>query len=114
MSDYHILIVEDDIQLGQAFADVLAISGSKVALVTDGRSALTWLEGSKPDLIILDLHLPYVSGLEILDKIRTDERLKEMKVVVVTADAMRAQEADKQADLILLKPVSLEHLLQLV
>lgn len=113
MTEYQILIVEDDVELGRAFADILDSQGMNTELVMDGRSALTRLNEYQPDFVLLDLHLPHVSGLELLEEIRADQRLKKTIVVVVTADALRAEEAQEKADLVLLKPVSLDQLLNL-
>jgi len=113
MAEYQALIVEDDAALGSIFAEVFDSCGLQTTVVKDGRLALTWLEDAVPDLILLDLHLPHISGLEILDNIRANSRLKTAVVAVVTADAMRSREASKKADLVLTKPVSLNQLLQL-
>ncbi len=62
-----------------------------------------------PALIILDLHLPHVSGGEILHQIRQDEKLAKAHVVVTTADSVQAAAVQDEADLVLIKPISVVH-----
>jgi CheY-like chemotaxis protein len=64
-------------------------------------------------IIVLDLHLPHVSGKEILKQIQADERLKNTRVIVATADARTGEMLHKTADLVLLKPVSINQLIGL-
>jgi CheY-like chemotaxis protein len=64
--------------------------------------------------VILDLHLPGVQGDQILHHIRTDERMAETQVVVITAYTALARTLQDEADLVLIKPVSLNLLRRLV
>lgn len=100
------LIIEDDENL--AFIFTLALQGAEFETETilDGRVALERLAEITPDVVVLDLHLPHVSGQEILQRIRTDERLAETRVMLATADALRGQALDAESDLVLLKPIS--------
>jgi CheY-like chemotaxis protein len=59
-----------------------------------------------PDLIILDLHVPSVSGDKLLKQIRSDERLSKTLVFLATADANMAAQLHDQTELVLLKPIS--------
>jgi DNA-binding response OmpR family regulator len=104
------LIVEDDFELGEVFAVVLKVSDFDTELVRDGQLALKRLSEKVPDIVILDMHLPGISGLDILDQIRADARLSGVKVVVVTADALLASASDDKADITLIKPVSYHQL----
>jgi CheY-like chemotaxis protein len=72
----------------------------------DGQAALTRLAAITPAIVILDLHLPRISGQTILQQIRADERLAKMRVILTTADALRAESLRREADLVLLKPIS--------
>ncbi len=99
------LIIEDDPQLGQIFSITLQHDFS-VEVLRDGPAALKRLEQVRPALIVLDLHLPDVSGKTILIKIRADERLAKVPVILATADARQADELSDQADIVLLKPIS--------
>jgi CheY-like chemotaxis protein len=99
------LIVEDDRKLADIFSITLR-SDFEVVVATDGQTALDRLAELVPDLIILDIHLPHVSGLDILRQIRADQRLAATRVIVATADGLRGVDLQGMADLTLLKPVS--------
>ncbi len=109
-----VLIVEDDIELSDIFSTVLQANGAETLIVRDGNLALERIESMMPDAVILDMHLPNVSGAEILGQIRANPKLANVKVIVATADALLAQMSDKAADLVLLKPVSYMQLTSLV
>ena len=100
------IIVEDDPQLSQIFAIALE-NDFEVEPIADGDVALERLQQEPaPRIILLDVNLPRVSGGEILAYIRSDERIKETTVLLVTADERRAETLQNQADFVLLKPVS--------
>lgn len=98
-------IIEDDPQLSQIF--MLSLDEDfDVQPIINGDDALARLEKEVPRLVILDLNLPNVSGNDILNYIRGDERLKEIAVILCTADERQADFIQNKADLVLLKPVS--------
>lgn len=66
MKDYHLLIVEDDISVGNMLQEALEIEGYAVARAYSGTEALMLLEKKKPDLVLLDLMLPGLSGDELI------------------------------------------------
>jgi DNA-binding response OmpR family regulator len=104
------LIVEDDNTLAAIYAEALRQAHFKSVIVLDGAVALAQVKAFAPALIILDLHLPHVSGVDILRQIRQDEQLTKMHVVVTTADPVQAATVEDEADLVLIKPVSLRQL----
>jgi CheY-like chemotaxis protein len=83
---------------------ILEHDGFNVESVLDGQLALTRLAVIKPIVVVLDLHLPNISGQEILRNIRSDERLAKTLVVAITADLSAAEEVRAEADLVLTKP----------
>jgi CheY-like chemotaxis protein len=101
------LIVEDNIDLADILASALQTSGFEVETIHDGAKALARLAEIVPALVILDLHLPHLSGANALRQIQTDRRLLNTRVVIATADAAMADELRDKADLVLLKPVSI-------
>ena len=103
-------IIEDEPSLATIFALALDKAGYRTEIIREGRQALKQLVESQPHIIILDLHLPYVSGKDILQYIRSDVRLAKTQVIVTTADALQAELLHKEADLVLLKPVSFQQL----
>ena len=108
------LIVEDDRDIAALFRHVLDIAGYHTEIEMHGKEALKHLDSVRPDIVLLDLHLPGVSGVQILERMRADERLKSVPVVVVTAYARDADSLPVEPDLILLKPVNLDQLSNLV
>ena len=106
-------IIEDDAKLGNVFSLALQLVQIDAELIADGKTALTRLNETTPDLIILDLHLPYVSGDEILRVIRANDRLAQVPVILATADSRQADYLQEQAEIVLLKPISPKQLAEL-
>jgi len=110
VSDPLALIVEDDYDLSNIFAQALKAAGFETQIVRSGDTAVMWLSSTTPEVVVLDLHLPRVAGTEILSQIRTDPRLAGTRVIVATADDRRAEVLREEADLVLVKPVSFSQL----
>lgn len=104
------LIIEDNADVGLLFAIAVQEAGFEAEIVASGDRALRRLQEVEPDLVVLDLHLPRVGGADILRQIRSDERLKNLPVIVATADASAADELRDLSDLVLVKPISLSQL----
>ncbi len=106
------LIIEDDRDIVTLFHHVLDLAGYQTELVLHGQVAVDRLadEGKKPDIILLDLILPGVSGTEILHLIRSNEHFKNTPVIIITGDTNAARNLEDEAELVLLKPVNLEQL----
>jgi len=104
------LIIEDDPHLANIFSKALQAAGFETEIVSDGAAALAKLTGVQPDMVVLDLHLPNVSGKDILLKIKNDHRLAQTKVILVTADALLAESLRTISDLILIKPIGFHQL----
>jgi two-component system response regulator BaeR len=84
-----ILIVEDEPKLSGLLADYLKASSFEAFILADGRPVVDWVRENKPDLILLDLMLPGVGGLDICKEIRTFSRVP---IIMVTA---RVEEIDR-------------------
>ena len=104
------LIIEDDEFLAEIFSLTLQEAEFEIEIIRDGKAALTRLAAIIPALVVLDLHLPYISGVDILHQIRADRRLAETRVMLATADAIMADNLREAADLVLLKPISTNQL----
>lgn len=104
------LIIEDDPDLIHIFARALELSGYQTSTVGDGEAAMKLLAEVVPDIVVLDLHLPGVSGSKILQTIREDGRLSHTRVILATADYRTADDLRDAADLVLLKPISFKQL----
>jgi diguanylate cyclase (GGDEF)-like protein len=108
------LIIEDDRDIVALFRHVLDLAGYRTEIVLDGKVAVEHLTQSTPDIVLLDLGLPNVSGVEILTMMRADERLKKTPVVVITAHAQLAETLPVAPQLILIKPVNIEQMSRLI
>ena len=103
-------IVEDNKDTVVIFRGALELADYEVEVAYDGAVAQKRLTEMVPDLLILDLHIPNVSGDIVLQQIRSDERLKDTRVFVATADANMAAQLRDQAELVLLKPIGFSQL----
>jgi CheY-like chemotaxis protein len=117
MNAYHALIIEDDLHLGPLFSSILEQLHVSSEIIVTGPSAQARIADPSapiPDLVILDIQLPGVSGVDILRQIRSTPRLGAVKVVVISATLFVARDAELDADLMLAKPVSVDQMLDLV
>jgi len=108
------LIIEDDRDIVALFRHVLDLAGYRTEIVLHGRVAVEYLAKSRPDIVLLDLGLPGVSGAEILVMMREDPRLKDVPVVVITAHAHLVESLPVAPQLVLIKPVNIEQLSNLI
>ena len=87
-----VLIVEDNDLNMKLFDDLLSIHGYETIRVRDGMMALPLAREHLPDLILMDIQLPDISGLDVTKWIKEDEGLKHIPVIAVTAFAMKGDE----------------------
>jgi two-component system cell cycle response regulator len=80
-----VLIVEDDERISRIMSNVLGTGGYLTHIVNDGLAAVEFIKDNTPDLIILDLMLPGLDGLEVLRRVRESPLTREVPVIVVTA-----------------------------
>ena len=104
-----ILVVEDNALNIKLFCDLLAAHGHEPHAVTDSREALERAQAAKPDLIITDIQLPHISGMEFIRQVREDPVLRDVPIMAVTAyagagDEERVRDAGAQA--YVSKPIS--------
>jgi two-component system cell cycle response regulator DivK len=112
-----ILIVEDNALNIKLFCDLLAAHGHEPKAVTDSRQALDLAREFVPDLVITDIQLPHVNGLELIRMLRADEELSRVPIMAVTAysaigDEDRARHAGAQS--YVSKPISVVKFVQQV
>lgn len=101
------LIVEDDEDLANIFAEALRGVGFEVEHVADGQVARERLKnGVTPYIILLDMHLPHVSGADLLAAMKQDDRFNETTIIITTADARMGETYGDMADFVLIKPIS--------
>lgn len=99
------LIVEDDRDASMIFQAALEEAGFEAVPILRGDDALRALRETTPEFILLDLHLPGTSGVDILGYVRDEPRLAQVIVVVATAHPQMADMVAEQADELLIKPV---------
>jgi two-component system, cell cycle response regulator DivK len=112
-----VLIVEDNDLNMKLFNDLLAAHGYDTLQTKDGVEALALARRHRPDLILMDIQLPEVSGLEITKWIKEDENLRMIPVIAITAFAMKGDEEkmrDGGCEDYIAKPISVANFLQTV
>lgn len=87
-----VLIVEDNELNMKLFKDLLEAHGISTVQTREGRNAVDFIRAEMPDLIIMDIQLPEISGLEITKIVKADAQLKAIPIVAVTAFAMKGDE----------------------
>lgn len=85
-----VLIIEDEADAAELFAEMMRVSGFRVLKTSSSTVALSLIAAETPDIIILDIMMPEVSGLDILRQMRQDPALANIPVVVVSAKSMPA------------------------
>src|SRR6266699_3022868 len=104
-----ILIVEDNKLDVRLLKDILEWRGYETLQTADGLEAINLAFANLPDLILMDIQLPGISGLEVIRRLRVDDRSKRVPIVAVTAFAMgwhERQALDSGCDAYLSKPIS--------
>ena len=110
MSNQLALIIEDSQTQALIMAEALRAAGFETEIISTGDAAIERLAAVVPDIVVLDLHLPGVSGTDILRHIRAEARLEQIRVIVVTVEPQAADIIQDEADLVLLKPIDFAQL----
>ena len=79
-----VLIIEDDPFLSEMYAAKLSQSGFQSDVASDGKIGIAKIKADKPDLILLDIVLPKMDGFELLKKIKSDQAIKDIPVMLLT------------------------------
>lgn len=108
-----ILVVEDDTATREMYRQALAASGYRTITAADGLGALRFIEGDRPDVVVLDLMLPTVGGHDVYRELRAHPETCEIPVIVVTGSDARDLEPN-EFRFFLRKPVSPETLTRIV
>jgi two-component system cell cycle response regulator DivK len=112
-----ILIVEDNELNMKLFHDLLESQGYDILQTRDGIEALKIARDEKPDLILMDIQLPEVSGLEVTKWIKEDDSIRSIPIIAVTAFAMKGDEEkfrDGGCEAYIAKPISVNGFLATV
>ncbi len=104
---YKVLLVDDDVDLLDLFGTTLTRKSYHVLKASSSKEALTILETDTPDVIVLDLAMPDMNGIEFMRQVRSIPRLNTIKIVVMTAvPVMLNKEDHERANLIVTKPIT--------
>ncbi|MDA0653002.1 MAG: response regulator [Proteobacteria bacterium] len=117
MDKKKILIVEDNELNMKLFHDLLEVHGYETIQTRDGREALGLARKHMPDLILMDIQLPEVSGLEVTKWIKEDETLRKIPIIAVTAFAMKGDEEKIRSggcEAYIAKPISVASFLETI
>ena len=113
----NIMIVEDDRANMVLFEALLTKAGYTTCQVSDGAEALAEMRAKRPDLVVMDIQLPNVSGLDVTKAMKLDHELRDIPVIAVTAFAMKGDQEKIMAggcDAYMTKPISIERFLEKV
>ncbi len=115
--DKTVLVVEDNDLNMKLFHDVLEADGYNILQAKDGMEGWRIAREQRPDLILMDIQLPEVSGLEVTKWLKDDETLKSIPVIAITAFAMAGDKEkilEGGCDAYIVKPISIPNFLQTV
>lgn len=90
MTEKTVMIIEDEEDAAELFAEMMRVSGYRVVKTSKSVPAIEIMTAEKPDVILLDIMMPEVSGLDILRAMRRDPALANIPVVIITAKGMPA------------------------
>ncbi len=115
----NILIIDDNKDIIGLFKTILEASGHSCTAANGGREGLEQLRANNFDITLLDLAMPEVSGLDVLEQVRNDPKLRDVKIIVITAssptDAETARIRREYTILDLVKkPINKTKLLQII
>ncbi len=108
-----IIIVEDEPDTAEMFAEMMRLSGHQVLKSYGGTPAIALISHEVPDVVVLDVMMPDLSGLEVLRYMRRDPRLEKIPVIVVSAKSLPSDikdGLDAGANIYLTKPVAFQDL----
>lgn len=111
------MIVEDNELNMKLFRDLVEASGYETVETRNGLIALDLARSSMPSLILVDIQLPEVSGIDVIKRLKKDEELRSIPVVAVTAFAMKGDEERIRAsgcEKYMSKPISVSHFITMV
>jgi two-component system, cell cycle response regulator DivK len=109
----HVLLVEDDRDTREMYSSYLSYSGLTVTEASTGRRALESVARQRPDVVVTDIAMPEMDGLELSRRLRADAPTRDLPIIAVSGQASeRAREAG--ADVVLDKPCEPDKLLHVI
>jgi CheY-like chemotaxis protein len=117
MTERHVLVVDDDPLILEVLQTVLDLEEFEVTTVRDGETALAALAEHRPDVVVCDVMMPGIDGLEVCRRIKQDPETRDLPVVLLTARDRAEDRAAGEAagcDAYLIKPFSPLHLIDVI
>ena len=108
----HILVIDDEDYVADMIASMLELEGFTATVAYNGREGLRIAQSTPSDLIILDIMMPFMSGIEVIERLRMDQRLAAIPIILISAGARPPHPVD--GVIFIAKPFNLDHLLALV
>ena len=109
-----VCIIDDNMSITGMFSKLLKMEGHEVVVANDGREGLALLDNDVFDATILDISMPGFSGIDVVESLNKSGRIKEQKIVILTASSVLNEELDKLKNNgvkeILKKPIKLDSL----
>lgn len=109
-----ILLVEDERPIGRLIQEILEEEDYCVLLARDGREGLSLLVGAKPDLIIADIMMPVMDGIEMVQRIRSDPDYDSIPVILMSAARRLVHTPTFHVDAFISKPFEIDEFLKIV
>jgi DNA-binding response OmpR family regulator len=113
MTQKNVLIIEDEKDAADLFGEMMRVSGFRVSKTSKSKTAITMMKKDKPDIVLLDIMMPEISGIEILQQMRDDANLANIPVIVLSAKSMPSDiknSMEAGASTYLTKPVGFQEL----
>lgn len=114
-----ILLVDDDPVIGTILKDYLAAHGHSLDVMTSGREAVNRMEtgGTLPDLVLLDVIMPDMNGIDVLQKIKTDTKTESLPVILLSANSESdelLEHYEHKADHFVSKPFNIRKIIEII
>jgi len=109
---HRIMLAEDDLTMVTLLKTLLGMEGYEVNALTLDEDIFDEVRKDQPDVLLLDVHLPQVSGLDVLDQLRADDETRDLKVVMTSGLNLELECKKRGADDFLLKPYMPDDLLK--
>jgi CheY-like chemotaxis protein len=109
-----IMLAEDDLTMVTLLKTLLGMEGYEVVALSIDEDVVEAIRNDRPDVLLLDVHLPHTNGLDVLDQIREDEETRDLKVVMTSGLNLELECKHRGADDFLLKPYMPDDLLKIL
>jgi DNA-binding response OmpR family regulator len=108
------MIIDDDATIRLLIQDILDDVQYKVMLAEDGATALVAMATVVPDVVTLDLDLPGINGAQVLELMRQNDQLREVKVVIISSAEIVSPRVQELAQAIIRKPFDIDTLIEII